>query len=34
MRQSLSIIIQCLNNIPKGFIKVDDKKLLHLSRIK
>lgn len=27
MRQSLSIIMQCLNNIPNGIIKVDDKKI-------
>lgn len=27
MRQSLRIIEQCLNNIPEGFIKVDDRKI-------
>jgi|TARA_B110000261_G_C13094623_1_gene361300 NADH dehydrogenase (ubiquinone) Fe-S protein 2 len=27
MRQSLSIIMQCLNNIPNGVVKVDDKKI-------
>jgi NADH dehydrogenase (ubiquinone) Fe-S protein 2 len=27
MRQSLNIIYQCLNNIPKGLIKVDDYKI-------
>lgn len=27
MRQSLNIIYQCLNNIPQGHIKVDDKKV-------
>lgn len=27
MRQSLSIIMQCLNNIPSGAVKVDDKKI-------
>jgi NADH:ubiquinone oxidoreductase subunit D len=28
MRESLSIILQCLNNMPAGPIKIDDKKLL------
>ena len=32
MRQSLSIIYQCLNNIPKGSIKVDDAKISPPSR--
>jgi len=27
MRQSIKIINQCLNNIPQGFIKVDDRKI-------
>lgn len=27
MRQSLNIIYQCLNNIPGGFVKVDDRKV-------
>ena len=27
MRQSLKIIEQCLNNIPSGLLKVDDRKL-------
>jgi len=27
MRESLSIILQCLNDIPKGPVKVDDKKI-------
>lgn len=32
MRQSLSIILQCLDSIPKGIIKVDDKKITPPSR--
>ena len=32
MRQSLSIIYQCLNNMPKGSIKVDDAKISPPSR--
>lgn len=32
MRQSLSIIYQCLNNMPKGGIKVDDAKISPPSR--
>jgi NADH dehydrogenase (ubiquinone) Fe-S protein 2 len=32
MRQSLSIIFQCLNSLPKGLIKVDDKKVTPPSR--
>ncbi|CAM9135398.1 unnamed protein product [Ectocarpus fasciculatus] len=32
MRQSLSIIYQCLNNIPKGSVKVDDAKISPPSR--
>lgn len=32
MRESLRIIIQCLNLIPKGAIKVDDKKITSPSR--
>ena len=32
MRQSLSILIQCLNNIPKGAVKADDKKITSPSR--
>jgi NADH:ubiquinone oxidoreductase subunit D len=27
MRQSLTIIFQCLKNMPKGFIKIDDRKI-------
>jgi len=33
MRQSLSIIEQCLNSIPNGPIKVDDKKITPPSRV-
>jgi len=32
MRESLSIILQCLNSIPEGPIKVDDKKITPPSR--
>lgn len=32
MRQSLSLIEQCLNNLPSGLIKVDDKKITPPSR--
>jgi len=32
MRQSLSIIYQCLNIMPKGFVKVDDRKISPPSR--
>lgn len=32
MRESLKIIFQCLNNIPLGFIKSEDKKLVAPSR--
>nr|AZJ13595.1 NADH dehydrogenase subunit 7 [Endarachne binghamiae] len=32
MRQSLSIIYQCLNNMPKGSIKIDDAKISPPSR--
>lgn len=32
MRQSLNIIVQCLNGIPAGFIKVDDRKFSPPSR--
>lgn len=32
MRQSISIIMQCLNNIPNGPIKADDKKITPPSR--
>jgi len=32
MRQSLRIIIQCLNAMPKGIVKVDDRKLTPPSR--
>ena len=32
MRQSLSIIYQCLNNMPKGSVKVDDAKISPPSR--
>lgn len=32
MRESLKIIEQCLNKIPSGFIKVDDKKIVPPSR--
>ena len=34
MRESLSIIHQCINNIPEGHIKVDDNKLVPPSRKK
>jgi len=30
MRQSVSIIMQCLNNISNGAIRTDDKKVHHL----
>jgi len=33
MRQSLKIISYCINNIPKGNIKIDDKKVTPPSRI-
>jgi NADH dehydrogenase (ubiquinone) Fe-S protein 2 len=33
MRESLKIIIQCLNNLPEGPIKVDDAKIVPPSRI-
>ena len=32
MRQSISIILQCLNNMPSGHIKLDDKKIVPPSR--
>jgi NADH dehydrogenase (ubiquinone) Fe-S protein 2 len=32
MRQSLSIIEQCLNQMPEGFVKVDDRKISPPSR--
>ena len=32
MRQSLRIILFCINNIPEGQIKIDDKKITPLSR--
>jgi NADH dehydrogenase (ubiquinone) Fe-S protein 2 len=32
MRQSIQIIMQCLNQIPSGMIKVDDRKLCPSSR--
>jgi len=32
MRQSLSIMQDCINNIPNGFVKVDDKKISPPSR--
>jgi NADH dehydrogenase (ubiquinone) Fe-S protein 2 len=32
MRQSLNIILQCLNNMPLGFIKTDDRKISPPSR--
>jgi len=32
MRQSLSILIQCLNNIPNGAVKADDRKVTSPSR--
>ena len=32
MRQSLSIIEQCLNNIPTGLVKIDDYKISPPSR--
>jgi NADH dehydrogenase (ubiquinone) Fe-S protein 2 len=32
MRESLSIILQCLNNLPSGSIKIDDNKLVPPSR--
>ena len=32
MRQSLNIILQCLNKMPEGFIKTDDRKILPPSR--
>jgi NADH dehydrogenase (ubiquinone) Fe-S protein 2 len=32
MRQSLRIVEQCLNNMPEGFIKVDDRKISPPSR--
>jgi NADH:ubiquinone oxidoreductase subunit D len=32
MRQSLSIIKYCLNNMPKGSIKIDDKKVTSPTR--
>jgi NADH:ubiquinone oxidoreductase subunit D len=33
MRQSLRIILYCINNIPSGLIKYDDKKITPPSRI-
>lgn len=33
MRQSLRIIIQCLNQMPEGLVKVDDKKITPPSRL-
>ena len=32
MRQSLRIIYQCLNNMPQGFVKTDDRKVSPPSR--
>lgn len=32
MRESLKIILQCLNNIPVGFVKTEDKKIVAPSR--
>src|SRR5690606_8963616 len=32
MRESLKIIFQCLNKIPSGFIKTEDKKIVPPSR--
>ncbi|CDY45549.1 BnaCnng13080D [Brassica napus] len=32
MRQSLRIIVQCLNQMPSGMIKADDRKLCPPSR--
>jgi len=32
MRESLNIVMQCLNNIPQGSIKIDDKKITPPSR--
>ena len=32
MRESLSIVMQCLNNMPEGPVKVDDKKITPPSR--
>ena len=34
MRQSLRIIIQCINEMPVGTIKIEIKKLLHLQEVK
>ena len=33
MRQSLRIIIQCLNQMPEGVVKIDDKKITPPSRV-
>lgn len=33
MRQSLRIIMQCINNMPEGVVKVDDKKISPPSRV-
>ena len=32
MRQSLSIILQCLNKMPEGEVKIDDAKIVPPSR--
>ena len=32
MRESLNIIFQCLQKIPVGFVRVDDRKLVPPSR--
>lgn len=32
MRESLKIIFQCLNNMPLGFVKIDDRKIVPPSR--
>jgi NADH:ubiquinone oxidoreductase subunit D len=32
MRQSVKIILQCINQLPEGLIKIDDKKLTPPSR--
>ena len=34
MRQSIKIIIQVLNKIPQGLIKIDDQKIINPDRIK
>jgi NADH dehydrogenase (ubiquinone) Fe-S protein 2 len=33
MRQSLKIILQCINSIPEGLVKVDDKKITPPTRV-